>query len=147
MGFKFRYEALLSYRRHLKEKAEIELSLVQRRLKQSRDSLANGRSNLQQANRYLGANLKKRISSLDLKNHSDYIAGLKVKIGAQEIEVVEIEKIVRIKLDILLEKTKEYKAVEKLKERDIKKWNYQQHLMEQKIMNEVAVIRHGKEFF
>ena len=147
MGFKFRYEALLSYRRHLKEKAEIALSLSQRDLKQSRDSLEDYRSNLQQANRHLDTDLKNRMSSRDLRNYSDYITGLSGKIETRGLDMAEREKIVQVKMDILLEKTKQYKAVEMLKEKDLKKWNYQQQRMERKMMDEIAIIRHGKEFF
>ena len=146
MVFRFRYEALLSYKRHLKEKAEIDLSRAQRQLGLSRDSLDNYRSKLQRANRHLGAGMKNRMLSRELKNHSDYVTGLNGKIAAQEVDITEQEKIVQVKTDILLDKRKQYKAVEKLKERDLKKWNYQQQLMERKMMNEVAVIRHGKEF-
>ena len=136
MGFKFRYEALLSHRRHLKEKAEIELSLAQRHLRQSMDSLENYRSNLTQANLALGTSLRGRIPAHDLKNHSDYLAGLKDNIGAKELELVELKKNVEAKMEILLEKTKQYKGMERLKERDDEKWNDQQRLMEQKVMKE-----------
>ena len=81
-----------------------------------------------------------------MKNHSEYISALKYKIGAQEIEIVRSEKVVREKLEILLTKTKQYKVIERLKERDFQRWNQHQNLLEQKEMNETAVIRHGKEF-
>lgn len=146
MGFKFRYEALLSYRLHIKEKAEIELSHAQRQLNQCRELLKNYKESLWLANQDLGSNLKAKIPSHVLKNHSDYITALKINIEAQKIEMDRVEKFAAEKLENLLAKTKQYKVIEGLKERDFLKWNHQQHLMEQKEISEMAVLRYGKEF-
>ena len=146
MGFTFRYETLLSYRQHLKEKAEIELSVARRRLKQCLEIMEEYRDDLQKTNMALGSSLKVKIPSSILKNHSDYIVALKTKIELQEIEIARSEKVVAEKLENLLAKTKQYKVFERLKEKDYEKWNHHQYLMEQKEMNEVAVLRHGKEF-
>ena len=99
-----------------------------------------------QADQDLRAGLKEKISSHMLRNHSEYIIAINGKIEAQEDEVAGSEKVVKEKLKTLLTKTKQYKVIERLKERDFQKWNYHQHLMEQKEMSEMAVIRHGKEF-
>ncbi|MBW1861688.1 MAG: flagellar export protein FliJ [Deltaproteobacteria bacterium] len=147
MAFKFRYETLLSYRQHLKEKAGSELSRARQQLTKIRGSLENHKETLQQANQYLEADLKTKISSDELKNHSDYLAGLRGRIETEEQEVAEWKKVVREKLENLLTETKQYKVIEKLKERNFKKWSHQQHLLELKRMNEAAVIRYGKEFF
>ena len=146
MGFKFRYEALLSYRQHIKEKAEIELSHAQRQLNQCRELLKNYRESLWLTNQDLGSNLKAKMPSHILKNHSDYITALKINIEAQKIEIERAEKFVAEKLENLLAKTKQYKVIERLKERDFLKWNHQQNLMEQKEISEMAVLRYGKEF-
>jgi len=144
--FTFRYEALLSYRQHLKEKAEIELSMAQRQLRQCRELLEDFKESVQLANQDLGAGLKEKISSHTLKNHSEYIAALKGKIAAQVIEISKAEQVVRARLDVLLKKTKQYKVIERLKERDFQKWNHHQHLLEQKEMSETAILRHGRDF-
>jgi flagellar export protein FliJ len=56
-----------------------------------------------------------------------------------ENEVIE-------KRRVLLEKTKEFKIIERLKEKDFQKWQDQQRLEEQKRMDEIAVLRHGRQF-
>ncbi|MBW1766233.1 MAG: flagellar export protein FliJ [Deltaproteobacteria bacterium] len=123
MAFKFRYETLLSYRQHLKEKAGSELSRARQQLTKIRGSLENHKETLQQANQYLEADLKTKISSDELKNHSDYLAGLRGRIETEEQEVAEWKKVVREKLENLLTETKQYKVIEKLKERNFKKWS------------------------
>ena len=146
MGFKFRYEALLSYKRHLKEKAEIELALAQRRLAQCRELLAAYHKTLERTNRAFAESMKKKISSGELKTYSDYILAIELKIENQKRETAESEGVVKEKRGVLLEKTKQYKVFEKLKERDYQKWIQQQNLMEQKDLNETTLIRYGKEF-
>lgn len=146
MGFRFRYESLLSYKGHLKEKAEIELSRAQRRWRQCRNLLEEYHHNLEQTRESFAGSMKKKISSGELNTYSAYILTLEMKIEEQEMKTAESERIVREKLRILLEKTKQYKIFERLKERDYQKWIQQQNLMEQKEKNEVTLIRYGKEF-
>jgi flagellar FliJ protein len=146
VGFRFRYAALLDYRRHLKEQAEIKLSRARHRLMRSRDALKKERERLGEAKDYFDAGLKSRIPSQELQGHCDYIASLTGKIGERELDVAEREKTVRERMKDLLEKTKKHKVVEKLKERDFQEWQHQQNLIEQKMMNDVAVTRHGREF-
>ena len=146
MTFKYRHGTLLSYRQHLKEKAGIELSRARQQLVNAQESLGYYKETLQQANKYLESDLKNRISAHELKNHSDYITGLKGRIETQIQEVAEWEKVVSERLENLLEKSKHYRIIEKLKEKDFKEWSHQQRLLELKRMNEAAIIRHGKQF-
>jgi flagellar export protein FliJ len=88
--------------------------------------------------------MKDNLPSHELQNYSDYFISLEERIGLAEMEIIDHERMVRQKMQILLSKTKDFKAMEKLKEKDLKKWNHQQHLNELKRLNEIAVIRHGK---
>ncbi len=146
MTFKYRHGTLLSYRQHLKEKAGIELSRARQQLINAQESLGYYKETLQQANKYLESDLKNRIYTYELKNHSDYITGLKDRIETQIQEVAEWEKVVSERLENLLKKSKDFRIIEKLKEKDFKEWNHQQRLLELKRMNEVAVIRYGRQF-
>ena len=146
MAFAFRYEALLSYKQHLKEKAEIELSLSQRRLRQCRELLKEYEEGLWQTGSDLGTDLKTKLPSHLVKNYSDYMESLKAKIELQEMEIIKAEKVVAEKLNNLLARTKQCKIFEKLKEKDFQKWKHQQYLLEQKETNETAVLRYGKGF-
>jgi len=146
MGFNFRYEALLSYRQHMKEKAEIELSMAQRQLRQCREILEDHKESIRRTNQDLKVSLKAKIASHTLKNHSEYMAALDDKIAAQVVEITKSEQIVRERLNTLLTKTKQYKVIERLKEKDLIKWNHHQHHMEQKEISEISIIRHGRDF-
>lgn len=144
MGFHFRYESLLNYRQHLKEKAEVDLSRARQRLRQSMETLEAYEEGLKQSREVLDQNLKNNLPSHELQNYSDYFISLEERIGLAEMEIIDHERTVRQKMQILLSKTKDFKVMEKLKEKDLKKWNHQQHLSELKRLNEIAIIRHGK---
>ena len=146
MNFKFRYNALLSYRKRLKEVAEIELSHAQLELKQNNERLLFLNKELQEAQYNLATGLKERISSSLLINCSEHINSMKIKIIRQKMMIINSEKIVEKKMKNVIEKTKQYKVIEKLREKDLKKWNYHQHLMEEKELSEAAIVRFGKEF-
>ena len=144
MGFRFRYESLLNYRQHLKEKAEIDLARARQKLRQSLEALESYEEGLKHSRQILDQNLKNRLPSRELQNYSDYFVGLKERIGLMEMEIIEHERTVSQKMQILLGKTKDYKVMEKLKEKDFKKWNHEQQQDDLKRMNETAIIRHGQ---
>jgi flagellar FliJ protein len=147
MAFKFRYKAILSYREHVKEKAEVELARAQYQLHRATDLLNQYGDHLTEGRKALETFLRKSISSDDLKVHLDYLSGLKIRIEIQAKEVQKCKEKAREKLKDLLEKTKEYKVIEKVKQKDFEKWNYQQLQEERKRMNEVAVLRHKQDLF
>ncbi|MEW6667037.1 MAG: flagellar export protein FliJ [Thermodesulfobacteriota bacterium] len=146
MGFKFRYESLLSYRGHLKEKAEIELGKAQAHLSRARQLLERYETLMQEARESLDRGMTATMTSEEVVTYADYLGGLKRRISAQRLEVTRCEKVVAEKRKVLLAKSKEYRIIEKLKEKDFQKWNRRELLLEQKKMNEVAVVRFGREY-
>jgi flagellar FliJ protein len=144
MGFRFRYESLLAYRRHLKERAEIELGRAKRALEEARKVLARSRNQFLGGKRTLTARMRATISSDELSYTIDYLNDLERQIGSHEKTVGEGEALVREKRTDLLNKKKEYEVLAKLKEKDRKKWEEQAAKEEQKILDELAVIRHGR---
>ena len=146
MGFKFRYEALLGYRQHLKEKAEIEYSRARQQLKRLKDELASYQEELQGCRNDLARSIREKTDSATIKNYTQYIGALKIWMAMKEAEIVKSERPVAEKLNNLLNKTKKFKIIEKLKEKDFQKWKNKLNIMEQKQLSEVGVLRHGREF-
>ena len=146
MGFKFRYEALLKYRNHIKEKAEINLSRARNKLRQDKDQLATYRDAVKETSRELDSGLKQALSASMLQAYSEHITLLQVRIEAQKVEIYNSEKIVQDRIHDLRKKTVQYKVIEKLKEKDFKKWYQEQNYLEQKEIDEMAVVRFGKDF-
>jgi flagellar export protein FliJ len=145
MAFEFRYEALLSYRGRLKEKAEIELSRARRCLKEATDGLAS----LENARRLAGDALRKDLARVIpahvLRVQSEYLDILKHKSLDKVQEVSRWETEVKEKRNALLRITKDFKIMEKLRERDLEKWQLLQNRLEQKRQDEIVILRHQKE--
>lgn len=147
MGFKFRYQSLLSYREHLKEKAEIEFGMAQGQLQKARQLLESYELRLYKARISLEQGLMSHImTSEDMATYSDYLNGMKRRIRAQKHEVSKRERIVSEKRKDLLERTKEYRIIEKLMERDHTTWKHRLSNAEQKRVDEMSVTRHEKRY-
>ncbi len=146
MPFRFRFETLLSYRNHLKERAEIEFEKANRHLKRARESRAHAQERLNGAYTSLNTELAAGMAADELSNHVGYIEGLKSRVRSYELEAARWEQVVRRRLKDLLAKNKQHQVIEKLKGRDLQKWHRQQGLAEQKRLDEMAVGRHGRTF-
>ena len=146
MGFIFRFGSLLKVRKHHKEAAEIGLSKALGRLNRERLQLQSLREDWDQARRRLEKELRSSVPSKWLRLYSDFFSGMKARIADQQETIARCENEVLEKRSILLEKTKEFKIIEKLKEKDYQKWQDHQRLEEQKRMDEIAVLRHGRQF-
>ncbi len=146
MGFSFRFETLLAYRGHRKEQAEAALGRERRRLKRARDELDGLRDRRRKAGDELSASLGRRPVADLLRYHADFLSALKRRIEARKTDVAACERTVRDRLDEVLARTREYRIMEKLKERDYEAWLLEQRHQEQKVLDENAVIRYGRVF-
>jgi flagellar protein FliJ len=146
LAFKFRYEALLGYRQHLKEKAEIEYSQARQQLNRLRETLVEYQEAVDVTRNELARLLREKTDSMTIKNYSQYLGALKLWIAIKDAEIAKAEKLVADRLENLLNKTKKFKIIEKLKEKDFKKWEKKLNILEQKQLSEVGVLRHGREF-
>lgn len=137
---------MLGYRGHLKEKAELEYSRARQQLRELKDALKEFQEDLLATRNELAQCLRGKTDSITIKNYSQYVGALKIWIAMKEAEIAASEKVVAEKLVNLLNKTKKFKIIEKLKEKDSKKWKDKLNIMEQKEISEAGVLRHGREF-
>jgi len=146
MGFSFRFEALLTYRAHRKERAEVTLGKARKHLRRALDDLEALRTNRREACDERSASLRQRPSADLLLNYADFLSALKARIQGQEEEVAARERAVQDRRNEVLARTREYRIIEKLKERDYKTWLLEQRRQEQKTLDETAVVRHARVF-
>ena len=146
MKFKFRYESLLSYRQHLKEKAAIEFSRAQSILRKIDENITAYKDEITKENDDLEKKMRETVSSNDIINHFEFIDALLIRIEIKKIERLKAEQVLSQKRKNLLEKSRQYEVFEKLRERDLEKWHHDQNQLELREINEAAVIRHGKDF-
>lgn len=146
MGFQFRYDRLLHYRERLKEKAEIELTDARGRLNLARQAWESTNAARDKAEASFRAGLERCLGAAEVKSHSDYMRMLKERISLQAQEMERLEAQVSEKRKAVLQTSRDVKIFEKLKERDLQKWQRQQEDLERKRLNEVGILRHGREF-
>lgn len=146
MAFSFRLEALLRFRAHRKERAEIALGWARKQLLQATEALESLQSRLREASEEIRGSLKGRTTAEALKNHVDFVSGLEGRIRTQAQEVLRRREEVQSRTRDLLERTREVRVVEKLEERDYQAWLQEEQRREQKVLDETAVIRHGRTF-
>ena len=146
MKFNFRYESLLSYRQHLKEKAAIEFARAQSILRKIDENITAYKDEITKENDDLEKKMRETVSSNDIINHFEFIDALLIRIEIKKIERLKAEQVLSQKRKNLLEKSRQYEVFEKLRERDLEKWHHDQNQLELREINEAAVIRHGKDF-
>ena len=146
MKFKFRYESLLSYREHLKEKAAVEFARAQSVVRKIDEQITRYSDEVTKVNNDLEINMRNTMSSNDIINYSEFINALLIRIEMKKIERLRAEQELFQKRKNLLEKSRQCKVFEKLKEKDLEKWHQDQNQLELKEINEAAVIRHGKSY-
>lgn len=84
-------------------------------------------------------------TSDQLKQLGDFILGQKVRLERQRAKIQEIEKGVEALREILREKAVDYKIIERLKERKKADFKEEMAKLDQKEMDEIAILRkaHG----
>ncbi len=144
MKFRFRFESLLTYRAHKKERAEALLGRARQSLRRAREDREAFKKRFEEAGVELRALLKKDGSAYLLRNYADFISELERKMDEQDRLIIKGEKEVSDRLQEVLARTRETRIIEKLEERDRQAWLYDQRRQEQKALDEAAVIRHGR---
>ena len=146
MKFKFRYESLLSYQEHLKEKAAVEFARSQSDVRKIDEQIKAYSDEVTKANDDLEKKMRDTMSSNEIINHSEFINALLIRIELKKMERLKAEQVLFQKRKNLLEKSRQCKVFEKLKEKDFEKWHHDQNQLELKEINEAAVTRYGKTF-
>lgn len=130
----------------MKEKAEIEFSEARRRLREARESLRRLRGESGRITEGFRASLIRGIPSQELKGRAEYWERLKERLNQGALEMSARERDAQEKKETLLKRTKDLKTIERLKEKDLESWLARERLLEQKRLNEIAVMRHAKEY-
>jgi flagellar FliJ protein len=142
MAFKFRYESLFIYRNYLKEKAEMDLSRAVRELRVSEQGLADLVQDRGRVEAELATDLGTPMDAGLMRSTIDYLSHMTEEIRAHTHKVANRKKVVQQERRQLLSRTKEYRIMENLKEKDRTKWTMEQERKERIRLNEIAVLRY-----
>ena len=146
MGFQFRYESLLHFRGHQKERAEIEHAKTLGDAMRAEEMLQVLEKEYENTQGTFKNALFHETAAHDIMNYGDYLESLRIRAENQRKKIEHLQYELEKKRKALLEKTKEYKVMETLRDKDFEKWRKRENELEQKRLNELAVLRHGKTY-
>lgn len=146
MKFKFRLETVLKHRKTLRDLAQKDLGQAEFVLQEHFnfiDSLYKKIDDSRQQSS--GENKKPSMNLFFLNNTENYILSIQGKIKVARNQSRELIRIVEEKRDALVEKAKEFKAIELLKEKQFKEFQLELNKKEQKEQDDLIQMRFKKE--
>jgi flagellar protein FliJ len=136
--FRFRFEALLTQRRHAEETRQKELSDARRVLSGEQSALAELKNRLRSGIRELHRRQTQRFRPVDMQLHMAHIAQLERSVEAQRKRVGAAHRQVGQRRQALIEAVQKRKILEKLKEKDCASHERVVSERERKFIDEMA---------
>ena len=142
--YRFNLQVLLDYKRHIEEGLQIELSHVQRKLEKERQLLISYQSEKSYYEEDLARREEREINVDEGILYRDYLRRMRIKIKKRREAVAEIRVELDKKREKLLDATKKRKALEKIKEKDWKRFLYKLKRRERLFIDEVGIRKYQR---
>jgi flagellar FliJ protein len=141
--FQFRFEALLTARRHAEDCLQKELSVARRALADEQTVLKEKKNSRRQCLQEQRRKQRRGFRGPDMLLFQTYLQRLERDIDAQQKRVAAAERKVGQKRQALIEAVKKRKILEKLKEKDQESHRRRLAEAERKFIDEVAARNHS----
>lgn len=142
MPFKFTLEPLMKHRKRLEEDAQREFFKARsavdealRRINSLYESVDHARRQIQILQRSGGQAIAA------ITQHEEFIAGVQIRIERERKVARELMMVAEEKHQVLLEAAKEFKSIEKLKERRHRQYREEKKKKELKIIDQTVTMR------
>ena len=143
--YRFNLQVLLDYRKRIEEGMQIELSQVQRELEKEKQLLTA----YQREKRYYEEELvrreEKEIDVSEALLYRDYLRGMRIRIKEQRDVVAKAKGDLDIKQNELLNATKKRKVLEKVKEKEWKRFKENLERKERILIDEVGMRKYQRD--
>jgi len=139
MAFRFRFQSVLSYRRHQAEKSEMELARAQQLLTEAEKTLETLKTNHETALLNLAHCLHEGLDGTRVHLWRLYLTDLETRIDHQIQNVKAHRHAVTGFREKLLEATRKKKALEKLRNHEDEAWRHTEERRQEKELGEIAV--------
>jgi flagellar export protein FliJ len=144
MGFKFRFDTLSRVRKIREDIALQEFSRAQKILSDLEDLKADRLTRRMSTVLELMLKMEQGITSREVNTYTTYIAILEGEVEKIETYIAKARKILDEKREVLLKAKQEHKAMERLREIDIERYQQEQNRLEMNFIDEIAIMRHGR---
>lgn len=142
----FKLETLLEIRKRREEEANVKLSQAHAVLRAAKEFLQQLQTQqLEAFAEFRQKQANKEVSVTDCQVWYNFLSFLKKEIERQEIVVEEAKQAVLVALKEVEMAMKDRKTVERLKEKRLEQYRIEVLKEEQKILDEIAVSRHGRQ--
>ncbi len=141
MPFQFNMQKILDYRGQLEEEAKIKLAEAQRLFLHEEDRMKTLKEQLAQMEGDLYKNLDADHASRWLLEN--FIKGLREDISQTTLRLRQLSELVEQCRTLVIMRAKDYKVMEKLKEKQQERYYVAEKEHERKINDETATLRHA----
>ncbi len=141
MGYRFKLEALMNFRKFQEDALQKEMADAQRIRDREAEMLKKLVASSRKTQNDLKLKQQEGASGPCLLIYSDYLAKLASDIFSQKHKLAEAEKMLQKKRDALLDAMQKRKTLEKLKEKGLKTYMESLSSEEEKFINEMAISR------
>lgn len=143
--FRFRFETLLSQRRHAEDRLQKELFEARRALADAQAALAESKKALRHCAQEMRRKLDQRFRSADILLYAPYLERLRREADAQQKRVSAADRNVNRTRQSLIEAMKKRKTLDRLKERQHETYLEEAARRERKFADEVAGRHHARK--
>ena len=142
--YRFNLQVLLDYRKRIEEGLQIELSQIQRVLEKEKQLLLSYQREKSYYEDELVRREEREINVNEALLYRDYLRGMRIKIKEQRETVAKIKMDLDKKQEDLLEATKTRKVLEKVKEKDWKRFMDSLQRRERLLIDEVGIRKYQR---
>ena len=143
--YRFNLQVLLDYRRHIEKGLQIELSRIQRELEEEKQLLTAYQREKCYYEEELARREEKEIDVSEALLYRDYLRGMRIRIKEQRDVVAKAKGDLDIKQSELLNATKKKKVLEKVKEKEWKKFKENLERKERILIDEVGMRKYQRD--
>jgi flagellar FliJ protein len=142
--YRFSLQVVLDYRKRIEEGLQIELSQIQRELEKEKQLLLAYRREKNYYEEELVKREEKEINVNEALLYRDYLRGMRIRIKEQRDIVTKAKGDLDIKQNELLNATKKRKVLEKVKEKEWKRFKENIERRERILVDEVGMRKYQR---
>jgi flagellar FliJ protein len=143
--YRFNLQVLLDYRKHIEEGLQIELSQIQRVFEKEKQALLSYQREKHHYEEELARREEHEILVSEALLYRDYLRGMRIKIREQRAIVAKVKVALDTKREALLEATKKRKVLERIKEKDWKRFMETVLKKERIFLDELGIRKYQRE--
>jgi len=143
--FEFKLQALLNFRKHLERVAQQDMARTVMEVSDCEHQIGSLQTTHGQSAQRLELLVEKGVAAQEFKQHNAYIGAVTQMILEEKRRRTQLEKILKKKRLVLKKRSIDKKAIERLREKQVKEYNQELLGMEQKELDQISSLKKARE--